>query len=315
MPLSTNPSPGICCSATAERLFSSSPSSYASSHASTVAKLRKRHDPYARKQVEAKRLAHLSRQEVLRKERSKALGDPVRGITTPFVASFDTTTLPPQQSSSSGAETQYPGNVPTTDYLNYFLSNTEFRNSIKHSELLSEPVIKADRTAVDPEMEDEDRKRRITEHQIASAAIARIVSLENSSSKDRTRINIQRCIETFGRHNTDQHLRPKPRSTIPRWSQFSDQGDLEKAPRAGPDTGSSEVQAAILTAKIRTLANFLEGRGRKDKVNKRNLRLLVHKRQKHLAYLRKKERGGERWQNLIQTLGLTEGTWQGEISL
>jgi len=43
--------------------------------------------------------------------------------------------------------------------------------------------------------------------------------------------------------------------------------------------------------------------------------LLVHRRQKLLAYLRKKERGGERWQHLIQTLGLTEGTWQGEISL
>lgn len=205
--------------------------------------------------------------------------------------------------------------MPTSEYLNYFLSTTEFRNTIMHSEMLSEPAINTDRTAVDPEVEENERQQRIKDHQIASAAIARIVSLENSSSKDRTRINIQRCIETFGRHNTDQHLRLKPPSTIPRASPSFPQDVLPKARRAGPDTGSSEVQAAILTAKIRTLANFLEGRGRKDKVNKRNLRLLVHKRQKHLAYLRKKERGGERWQNLIQTLGLTEGTWQGEISL
>jgi len=89
----------------------------------------------------------------------------------------------------------------------------------------------------------------------------------------------------------------------------------DKTPRAGPDTGSSEVQIAVLTAKIRTLADFLETRGKTDKVNKRNLRLLVHRRQKLLLYLRRKERGGPRWQNIIDTLGLTEGTWRGEISL
>jgi ribosomal protein S15 len=85
--------------------------------------------------------------------------------------------------------------------------------------------------------------------------------------------------------------------------------------RAGPDTGSSEVQIAILTAKIRSLANFLETRGKKDKVNKRNLRLLVHRRQKLLQYLRRKERGGPRYQRCVEMLGLTEGTWKGEISL
>jgi len=83
----------------------------------------------------------------------------------------------------------------------------------------------------------------------------------------------------------------------------------------GPDTGSSEVQIAILTAKIRTLADFLETRGRGDKVNKRNLRLLVHRRQKLLAYLERKERGGGRFKHVVETLGLTEGTWRGEISL
>jgi len=90
---------------------------------------------------------------------------------------------------------------------------------------------------------------------------------------------------------------------------------ITNTPRVGPDTGSSEVQIAILTAKINTLADFLETRGRKDKVNARNLRLLVHRRQKLLRYLRKKERGGERWKHLIETLGLTEATWMGEISM
>lgn len=90
---------------------------------------------------------------------------------------------------------------------------------------------------------------------------------------------------------------------------------MEKIPRAGADTGSSEVQIAILTAKIRTLADFLATRGQTDKINKRNLRVLVHKRQKLLSYLRRKERGGPRWTNCIETLGLTESTWKGEISL
>jgi hypothetical protein len=34
-----------------------------------------------------------------------------------------------------------------------------------------------------------------------------------------------------------------------------------------------------------------------------------------LKYLRTKERGGDRWQHVVNTLGLSEGTWQGEISL
>ena len=52
-----------------------------------------------------------------------------------------------------------------------------------------------------------------------------------------------------------------------------------------------------------------------DKANKRNLRLLVHRRQKLLRYLRQKERGGPRFQNVLETLGLTEGMWKGEISM
>lgn len=82
--------------------------------------------------------------------------------------------------------------------------------------------------------------------------------------------------------------------------------------RVGPDTGSAEVQVAILTTKINVLADNL---GKKDKHNKRNLRLLVHKRQKLLKYLRRKERGGPRWQHLMDKLGLGDAMWKGEISL
>ena len=34
-----------------------------------------------------------------------------------------------------------------------------------------------------------------------------------------------------------------------------------------------------------------------------------------MAYLRKKERGGARWRNVVETLGLTEGMWRGQIVL
>lgn len=167
------------------------------------------------------------------------------------------------------------------------------------------------------------------DHDNAVQAIEYITSLRNASSKDKTRINVQRCIETFGRHKTDARLPPKPASLGPTPSRAALDEDvpptLEETrraelmaelaaipKRAGPDTGSSEVQIAILTAKINVLANNLHN---KDKVNKRSLRLLVHRRQKLLKYLRRKERGGPRWQNIVEQLGINDGMWKGEITL
>lgn len=183
------------------------------------------------------------------------------------------------------------------------------------SELLSAPAAKSEYGARSEEYttlqtEQEIQAQRIERHGTATEALRRIASLSNGSSKDRLRVNIQRCISTFGRHNTDSVLPPKAAAAASVAAPA-----VAKSPRVGPDTGSSEVQVAILTAKIRTLADYLETRGRTDKVNKRNLRVLVHKRQKLLNYLRRKERGGSRWTSLIETLGLTEGTWKGEISL
>lgn len=168
--------------------------------------------------------------------------------------------------------------------------------------------------------QEEIEAQRAEAHGRATEAIKRITALENSSSKDRMRVNIARCVSTFGRHNTDAILPPR----APPLRAVNDKGPhpvrpetnvQEMAKRIGADTGSSEVQIAILTAKIKTLADFLQTRGKGDKHNKRNLRLLVHRRQKLLQYLRRKERGGPRWQHCIETLGLTEGTWRGEISL
>ncbi len=166
------------------------------------------------------------------------------------------------------------------------------------------------RGSADPAFEEAALKRHREEHENAVAAMTRMISLANASSKDRTRVHVQRCIETFGRHRTDGVLAPKPAP-----ERMPDVVLQEKTPRAGPDTGSAEVQVAILTTKIHALKKHLDTTGRKDLMNKRGLQLLVHKRQKMLRYLRRKEMGGERYQNVMETLGLTEAAYKGEISL
>lgn len=283
---------------------------------------KKRRDPYAIAQSKARKAANQSRQEVLKGERASRLGDPVRGTETPFVRSFDTA-LPPEPSPPSVETALRVDGSPAKDapgpktardeHLNFFLNKAELEQGIKHSSWLSTPSdeeFSRDQSAyATGDLTEEDARAQHAQDQAAAAeAVRRISSLSLASSKDRLRVNIQRCIDAFGRHNTDKVLDPKPAGVH--------KGPvMQKQERVGQDTGSSEVQVAILTAKIRTLAEFAEGRGHKDKVGKRNLRLLVHKRQKHLNYLRKKERGGPRWQNLIETLGLTEGTYKGEITL
>ncbi|KFY00030.1 hypothetical protein V495_05404 [Pseudogymnoascus sp. VKM F-4514 (FW-929)] len=259
---------------------------------------RRHRDPYALAQARQRKAANVKRRDELNAEREAALGDPVRGIPTPFVESFKTATP------IEGVDRNQ------TKHLNYFVKPTEVETALQHSFILTQPVISTNRDIVDPERESEEIRKHAEGHERATAAVQRILALENGNQKDRTRANIRRCVDTFGRHNTDGVLRPRAAGAA------DSKAEVEKTPRAGPDTGSSEVQIAILTAKIKVLADHMVLKGRqKDKVNKRNLRLLVHRRQKLLQYLRRKERGGDRWQNLISTLGLTEGTWKGEISL
>lgn len=286
-------------------------------NASSLAQRLKHKDPYALAQAKQRKTANLARQEVLRKERQEALGDPVRGIATPFLASFDDVGGSADPNAITSTESPGEGiqiNAADNVLLNHFLRPSELVDSIEHSRTLTEPIINKTRDFVDPVLEAEEKKRWVEGHARAASAMARIASLANSSQKDKTRANIRRCIDTFGRHNTDLVLTPRAPVNP---DVYGGKDPLpEKTPRAGPDTGSSEVQIAILTAKIRVLANQLEAKGgKKDKINKRNLRVLVHKRQRLLKYLRTKERGSDRWRNLVQTLGLTEGTWKGEISL
>ena len=71
--------------------------------------------------------------------------------------------------------------------------------------------------------------------------------------------------------------------------------------QAKGDTGSPEVQVAILTERIRNLTEHFKGH-HKDNHSRRGLLMMVNKRRNLLAYLKKKD--VERYNTLIQKLGL-----------
>jgi len=67
------------------------------------------------------------------------------------------------------------------------------------------------------------------------------------------------------------------------------------------DTGSPEVQVAILTQRIRNLTDHFKAH-HKDNHSRRGLLMMVNKRRSLLAYLKAKD--VERYNALIQKLGL-----------
>jgi small subunit ribosomal protein S15 len=71
--------------------------------------------------------------------------------------------------------------------------------------------------------------------------------------------------------------------------------------RASGDTGSPEVQIAILTERIQNLTEHFKTHA-KDNHSRRGLLMLVNKRRSLLDYLKKKEEA--RYTDLIAKLGL-----------
>ncbi len=67
------------------------------------------------------------------------------------------------------------------------------------------------------------------------------------------------------------------------------------------DTGSPEVQVAILTERIRNLTEHFQGH-KKDNHSRRGLLKMVSQRRKLLDYVRGKQE--ERYQDLIKRLGI-----------
>jgi small subunit ribosomal protein S15 len=79
------------------------------------------------------------------------------------------------------------------------------------------------------------------------------------------------------------------------------QATLETYRRSDTDTGSPEVQVALLTDRIRHLTEHLKTH-KKDHASRRGLLTMVGRRSTLLRYLKRKDQA--RYQDLIQRLGL-----------
>ncbi|MEN3973177.1 30S ribosomal protein S15 [Sphingomicrobium sp. XHP0235] len=71
--------------------------------------------------------------------------------------------------------------------------------------------------------------------------------------------------------------------------------------RGEGDTGSPEVQVAILTDRIQTLTDHFKDH-KKDNHSRRGLLMMVNKRRSLLDYLKRKDH--DRYAELIKSLGL-----------
>jgi small subunit ribosomal protein S15 len=76
---------------------------------------------------------------------------------------------------------------------------------------------------------------------------------------------------------------------------------IKKHARAKEDTGSPEVQIAILTSRIQTLTDHFKAHA-KDNHSRRGLLMMVNKRRSLLDYLRREDE--TRYTDLIAKLGL-----------
>ena len=76
---------------------------------------------------------------------------------------------------------------------------------------------------------------------------------------------------------------------------------IKEHARGSDDTGSPEVQVAILTSRIQTLTEHFKTHA-KDNHSRRGLLMLVNKRRSLLDYLKNKD--VQRYSDLIAKLGL-----------
>ncbi len=76
---------------------------------------------------------------------------------------------------------------------------------------------------------------------------------------------------------------------------------VEKFKRSEGDTGSSEIQIAILTKKISLLTEHLKA-NKRDHSGQRGLMMMVSRRRRLLDYLKSRE--PQRYVDVIQALGI-----------
>ncbi|MBI2103596.1 30S ribosomal protein S15 [Candidatus Woesebacteria bacterium] len=76
---------------------------------------------------------------------------------------------------------------------------------------------------------------------------------------------------------------------------------IKKFAREKGDTGSPEVQVALLTAQINKLVDHLKGH-KKDVHSRRGLLSMIAKRRRLLTYLKKRDE--DRYKKLVKELGI-----------
>ena len=76
---------------------------------------------------------------------------------------------------------------------------------------------------------------------------------------------------------------------------------IQEYARASNDTGSPEVQVALLTTRIHQLTEHLKTH-KHDEHSRRGLLKMVGQRRRHLTYLSRKD--PDRYKEIIQRLGL-----------
>lgn len=89
--------------------------------------------------------------------------------------------------------------------------------------------------------------------------------------------------------------------TAPQTAPRSKADTIRAHARSSNDTGSPEVQVALLTARINALAPHFE-QHRKDQHGRRGLLQMINRRRRLLAYLKSKDVA--RYTSLIAQLGL-----------
>lgn len=246
-----------------------------------------------RKQIAIQRKkANIARQAVLQAERSPADFDPIVGKSTDFTRSL----LHPDavwSSKSSFEDTLY---FPKDEIAQIQIavekavqareqSRPDFslEKMSLHLRQTSHEDTKVDMSPVARSPEDimQEKLDRIKlENEHKSIASSRITSLQNSNARTLRAFNTAFAIREFGRKEGD--------------------------------TGSAEVQAAVLTVRILSEAKHIAAH-KKDVHGFKGFRELIHQRQKILKYLRRES--VERYQGCIAKLGLTDQCIIREITM
>lgn len=182
--------------------------------------------------------------------------------------------------STSAVEPQHylPG-LTREDQLLLFGALPETTTSVLHSDLYVHSSSAGSTSTSEPDprsLEAAAKEVEAQEKQVET--MKRILDLRNANRKGIEVVNRQRIVDEFG----------------------------------NGQSGSSEVQAALLTLKIRSLHEHLSSHPR-DTHNRRPLRSLVHKRASILKYLKRSQPG--EYDRVLTDLGLERRAVEGEITM